>query len=94
MLQPHRIEVFKEHLTALLVSLGSFYFVVRLYLFLKVIFVISQFIVKNLFKSIESVRRFRASQFDLVKAGLKAEGEVVSVNMEFLKAGTPSPAVC
>ncbi|XP_071700533.1 uncharacterized protein [Rutidosis leptorrhynchoides] len=46
---------------------------------------------ENLFKSIESVRRFRDSQFDLVKAGLKAEGEVVSVNMAFLKAGTPSP---
>ncbi|KAK3005303.1 hypothetical protein RJ639_016913 [Escallonia herrerae] len=46
---------------------------------------------ENLFKSIESVRRFRAAQFDLVKAGLKAEGEVVSVNMVFLKAGTPSP---
>lgn len=48
---------------------------------------------ENLFKSIESVRRFRASQFDLVKAGLKVEGEVVSVNMVFLKAGTPSPTV-
>ncbi|XP_044489582.1 aminoacylase-1 isoform X2 [Mangifera indica] len=46
---------------------------------------------ENLFKSIESVRRFRASQFDLVKAGLKGEGEVISVNMAFLKAGTPSP---
>ncbi|CAK7329058.1 unnamed protein product [Dovyalis caffra] len=46
---------------------------------------------ENLFKSIESVRRYRASQFDLVKAGLKAEGEVISVNMVFLKAGTPSP---
>lgn len=48
---------------------------------------------ENLLKSIESVRRFRASQFDLVKAGLKAEGEVVSVNMGFLKAGTLSPTV-
>lgn len=48
---------------------------------------------ENLLKSIESVRRFRASQFDLVKAGLKAEGEVISVNMAFLKAGTPSPTV-
>lgn len=48
---------------------------------------------ENLFKSIESVRRFRSSQFDLVKAGLKADGEVVSVNMAFLKAGTPSPTV-
>ncbi|XP_007043100.2 PREDICTED: aminoacylase-1 [Theobroma cacao] len=46
---------------------------------------------ENLFKSIESIRRFRASQFDLVKAGLKAEGEVISVNMAFLKAGIPSP---
>ncbi|MBA0586516.1 uncharacterized protein LOC105795027 [Gossypium raimondii] len=46
---------------------------------------------ENLFKSIESIWRFRASQFDLVKAGLKAEGEVISVNMAFLKAGTPSP---
>lgn len=48
---------------------------------------------ENLLKSIESVRRFRASQFDLLKAGLKAEGEVISVNMVFLKAGTPSPTV-
>ncbi|CAK9136715.1 unnamed protein product [Ilex paraguariensis] len=46
---------------------------------------------ENLLKSIESVRRFRAAQFDLVKAGMKSEGEVISVNMVFLKAGTPSP---
>ncbi|KAH6835971.1 Peptidase M20/M25/M40 family protein [Perilla frutescens var. hirtella] len=46
---------------------------------------------ENLLKSIESIRRFRASQFDLIKSGLKAEGEVTSVNMVFLKAGTPSP---
>ncbi|KAL0332858.1 UNVERIFIED_CONTAM: Aminoacylase-1 [Sesamum calycinum] len=46
---------------------------------------------ENLLKSIESVRRFRAAQFDMVKAGLKAEGEVISVNMVFLEAGTPSP---
>ncbi|MCL7032805.1 hypothetical protein MKW94_013946 [Papaver nudicaule] len=46
---------------------------------------------ENLMKSIESVRSFRASQFDMVKAGLKAEGEVISVNMAFLKAGTPTP---
>ena len=48
---------------------------------------------ENLFKSIESIRRFRGAQFDLVKAGLTAEGEVVSVNMVALKAGTPSPTV-
>ncbi|KAE9595337.1 hypothetical protein Lal_00014687 [Lupinus albus] len=46
---------------------------------------------ENLLKSIESIRRFRASQFDLLKAGLREEGDVVSVNMVFLKAGTPSP---
>ncbi|CAL0314818.1 unnamed protein product [Lupinus luteus] len=46
---------------------------------------------ENLLKSIESIRRFRASQFDLIKAGLREEGDVVSVNMVFLKAGTPSP---
>ncbi|RDX75924.1 Aminoacylase-1, partial [Mucuna pruriens] len=46
---------------------------------------------ENLLKSIESIRRFRSSQFDLIKAGFKAEGEVVSINMVFLKAGTPTP---
>ncbi|GER54044.1 aminoacylase-1 [Striga asiatica] len=46
---------------------------------------------ENLLKSIEIVRRYRAAQFDLVKGGVKAEGDVVSVNMVFLKAGTPSP---
>ena len=49
--------------------------------------------IENLLKSIESIRRFRASQFDLLKAGGIAEGHVVSVNMAFLKAGTPSPTV-
>ncbi|XP_010431747.1 PREDICTED: aminoacylase-1-like isoform X1 [Camelina sativa] len=46
---------------------------------------------ENLLKSIESIRRFRASQFDLLKAGGTAEGDVVNINMVFLKAGTPSP---
>ncbi|KAI4358029.1 hypothetical protein L6164_001939 [Bauhinia variegata] len=46
---------------------------------------------ENLLKSIESIRRFRASQFDMIKAGLKSEGEVISINMVFLKAGKPSP---
>ena len=37
MLQPRRVEVFKEYLIALLVSLGSgfFFFLVRMYLFLE-----------------------------------------------------------
>ncbi|EXB40434.1 hypothetical protein L484_013737 [Morus notabilis] len=46
---------------------------------------------ENLMKSIESVWRFRDSQFDLVKSGLKVDSEVISVNLVFLKAGTPSP---
>ncbi|KAL6858987.1 hypothetical protein ACP4OV_017989 [Aristida adscensionis] len=46
---------------------------------------------ENLMKSVEAIRRFRASQFDLVKSGEKAEGDVVSVNFAFLKAGTPTP---
>ncbi|XP_020526239.1 aminoacylase-1 [Amborella trichopoda] len=46
---------------------------------------------ENLQKSLESVWRFRASQFDLLKSGLKEEGEVISVNPVFLKAGIPSP---
>ncbi|KAJ3677663.1 hypothetical protein LUZ60_003387 [Juncus effusus] len=46
---------------------------------------------ENLLKSVEIIRRFRASQFDLVKAGVMKEGEVISVNFVFLKAGTPSP---
>ncbi|XP_039018367.1 aminoacylase-1-like [Hibiscus syriacus] len=41
--------------------------------------------------TVEIIRRFRASQFDLVKTGLKSEGDVISVNMASLKAGTPSP---
>ncbi|KAJ0965025.1 hypothetical protein J5N97_026163 [Dioscorea zingiberensis] len=49
--------------------------------------------IENLMKSVEAIRRFRAAQFDMVKAGDKAEGEVVSVNLVFLKAGTPSPTV-
>ncbi|XP_020266432.1 aminoacylase-1 [Asparagus officinalis] len=46
---------------------------------------------ENLVKSVESVMRFRRSQFDLVKSGERAEGEVVSVNLVYLKAGTPTP---
>ncbi|EFJ33193.1 hypothetical protein SELMODRAFT_406809 [Selaginella moellendorffii] len=46
---------------------------------------------ENLGKSLEIVSKFRAAQFDLVKAGIAAEGEVVSVNPVFLKAGTPTP---
>lgn len=46
---------------------------------------------ENLMKSVEVMTRFREYQFDLVKAGLKANSEVISVNPVYLKAGTPSP---
>ncbi|XP_059075981.1 uncharacterized protein LOC131032183 isoform X1 [Cryptomeria japonica] len=46
---------------------------------------------ENLLKSVEIIMRFRAAQFDLVKAGLACEEEVISVNPVFLKAGTPTP---
>lgn len=46
---------------------------------------------ENLVKSLESVMRFRSSQFDLVKSGQKKEGEVISVNLVYLKAGAPTP---
>lgn len=49
---------------------------------------------ENLMKSIEIIRSFRASQLDMLKAGLKSEGEVVSVNVVYLKAGTETPKVC
>lgn len=48
---------------------------------------------ENLIKTLETIRKFRASQFDMIKAGLKREGEVISVNMVYTKSGTPSPTV-
>ncbi|KAL9238327.1 hypothetical protein vseg_012762 [Gypsophila vaccaria] len=46
---------------------------------------------ENLMKSIESIRRYRASEFDMVKSGLKTGGEAVSVNLVYVKAGTETP---
>uniref|UniRef100_A0A1D1Y3R9 N-acyl-aliphatic-L-amino acid amidohydrolase n=1 Tax=Anthurium amnicola TaxID=1678845 RepID=A0A1D1Y3R9_9ARAE len=46
---------------------------------------------ENLMETVEAVARFRDTQFDLVKAGLKAASEVISVNPVYMKAGTPSP---
>ncbi|KAL2903152.1 Aminoacylase-1 [Bienertia sinuspersici] len=45
----------------------------------------------KLMKSIESIMSFRASQLDMLKTGLKGEGEVVSVNMVYLKASIETP---
>lgn len=49
--------------------------------------------IENLMKTVEAVVRFRDSQFDLVKAGLKAASEVISLNPVYFKAGTQSPTV-
>ncbi|KAM3358105.1 hypothetical protein P3S68_021036 [Capsicum galapagoense] len=45
---------------------------------------------ENLMKSIKVITNFRESEFDIVKAGLVTNFEVISVNPVFLKAGTPS----
>ncbi|KAI3516723.1 hypothetical protein L1887_15709 [Cichorium endivia] len=45
---------------------------------------------ENLMKSIEVVSKFRENQFDLVKAGVLANSEVISANAVYLKAGIPS----
>ncbi|KAF8405739.1 hypothetical protein HHK36_007816 [Tetracentron sinense] len=47
---------------------------------------------ENLMKSVEVMTRFRENQFDVVKAGLAAPSEVISVNPVYVKAGTPSPS--
>lgn len=48
---------------------------------------------ENLLKSVESITRFRDSQFDLMKQGLRGEGDIISINMAYIKAGTPVPNV-
>lgn len=45
---------------------------------------------ENLMKSIEIIMRFRKAQFQMFRSGVKKEGEVISVNMVYLKAGTPT----
>ncbi|KAI4307289.1 hypothetical protein L6164_030493 [Bauhinia variegata] len=46
---------------------------------------------ENLMKSCELVSRFRESHFDVVKAGIAANSEVISINPVYVKAGVPSP---
>ncbi|GMP79349.1 hypothetical protein CsSME_00034931 [Camellia sinensis var. sinensis] len=46
---------------------------------------------ENLMKSIEVMSKFRENQFDLVKAGLASNSEVISVNPVYVKAGIVSP---
>ncbi|CAB4266957.1 unnamed protein product [Prunus armeniaca] len=45
---------------------------------------------ENLMKSVEVMTRFRAAQFDVVKAGKAAISEVISVNPVYLKSGIAS----
>ncbi|KAL2893194.1 Aminoacylase-1, partial [Bienertia sinuspersici] len=47
---------------------------------------------ENLLISFETITKFRDSQFDLVKRGLAAYGEVISVNPVFLDAGISIPS--
>jgi aminoacylase len=49
--------------------------------------------IENLQRSMEVISRFRAAQFDLLKAGIKVEGEIISINTLFLKAGSATPMV-
>ncbi|KAM0952631.1 putative N-acyl-aliphatic-L-amino acid amidohydrolase [Dioscorea sansibarensis] len=46
---------------------------------------------ENLMECVEAMARFRDNQFDLVKAGLMAASEVISINPVYMKAGIPSP---
>ncbi|GER40335.1 aminoacylase family protein [Striga asiatica] len=45
---------------------------------------------ENLMKSVEVIMKFRENNFDMVKAGLAMNSEVISVNPVFMKAGIPS----
>lgn len=45
---------------------------------------------ENLMKSVEMMMKFRETGFELVKAGLAANSEVISVNPVFLNAGIKS----
>lgn len=45
---------------------------------------------ENLMKSVEAVSKFRENQFDLVKAGVLANSEVISANPVYLRAGISS----
>lgn len=47
---------------------------------------------ENLMRSVEVMSRFRQSQFDVVKAGLASNSEVISVNPVYLKSGIASSA--
>jgi aminoacylase len=49
--------------------------------------------IENLMKSLEAMMKFRAAQFDNVKAGLNEEAEVTSINVAYLKAGQETPTV-
>ncbi|KAG0503728.1 hypothetical protein HPP92_003800 [Vanilla planifolia] len=46
---------------------------------------------EHLMECLEAVARFRDSQFDQVKAGIKAQSEVISINLVYLKAGILTP---
>ncbi|KAL8459521.1 hypothetical protein ACS0TY_036857 [Phlomoides rotata] len=47
---------------------------------------------ENLMKSVEVIMKFRENSLELVRAGLAANSEIISVNPVFVKAGMPSPS--
>ncbi|KAG0555148.1 hypothetical protein KC19_12G147500 [Ceratodon purpureus] len=47
---------------------------------------------ENLRESLGAIYKFREAQFQMLKDGLKTEGEVVAINNVFLRAGTPTPS--
>ena len=49
---------------------------------------------ERLRESLGEVYKYRENQFQMLKQGLRTEGEVVAVNNVFLRAGTPTPQVC
>jgi aminoacylase len=46
---------------------------------------------ENLLKSLALISAYREEEFNAFKSGEAAEAEVTSINLSFLKAGTPSP---
>lgn len=48
---------------------------------------------ENLRESMSAIYKYREAQFQMLKEGLKTEGEIVAINNVFLRAGTPTPSV-
>jgi aminoacylase len=49
---------------------------------------------QNLITSLQTIYSFRESQIELLRSAARLEGEIISINNVYLKAGTPTPTVC